>query len=346
MQLAQRLLQHGVVGRDGNLGERLPGERDEPDAVRSAGPYELDRGLLGDVDAVRRREVFRLHAPRDVHGQHDGDPLAARFAARSADAGPRGGDDPGAEAGAAERDREARDPEAFRRARSGSDVAHLRAREASEALGAQPPPQRQQGEREQQQRAGEAHGVRSRASRRAMAESAATSVPWAEANATRSSCSSRSRSSRSGALGRTRSTVVRHSSVSSAACASGTARSSAARNRQIARAATAFGSPAASQRVSGTSRSTGTGGGGSRARGGRRRAATPATSSPAASPSPASGGSGSWCAARSGASSPCGLGARSESGITLVTRRLVVPPAVESARPSGPSSHTEGSASL
>src|SRR5207249_330110 len=121
------------------------------------------------------------HAARDVHGQHDGDPLAARFAARRADAGSRGGDDPGAEAGAAERDREARDPEAFRRARSGSDVAHLRAREASEALGAQPPPQRQQAERKEQQRPGKAHGLSSRASRRAMAESAATSVPWAGA---------------------------------------------------------------------------------------------------------------------------------------------------------------------
>src|SRR5439155_1591597 len=168
----------------------------------------------------------------------------ARFAARSADAGSRGGDDPGAEAGAAERDREARDPEAFCGARSGSDVAHLRAREASEALGAQPPPQRQQAERQEQQRPGKAHGVSSRASRRAMAESAATSVPWAEANATRSSCSSRSRS------------------------------------------------------------------------------------------------------ARSGASNPCGLGRSSESGITLATLRLVVPPAVESARPSGPSSQSGGSPSL
>src|ERR1041384_3199045 len=116
-----------------------------------AAPHELDRALLGDVDAVRPREVFRLHAARDVHGQHDGDPLAARFAARRADARPRGGDDPGAKAGAAERDRKARDPEAFCRPRSGSDVAHLRAREASEALGAQPPPQRQQAERQEQQ---------------------------------------------------------------------------------------------------------------------------------------------------------------------------------------------------
>src|SRR5439155_1105185 len=177
----------------------------------------------------------------DIHGEHDGDPFTARFAARGADARPGGGDDPGAETGTAEADGEARDPEALGRSRRRPDVAHARAGQAGEPLGAQPPPQRQQAERDEQQRPGEAHGASSRASRRAMAESAATSVPWADANATRSICPSRS---------------------------------------------------------------------------------------------------------RSGASSPCGLGLRSESGITLDTLKLVVPPAVESARPSGLRSHSGGSTSL
>src|SRR2546428_564910 len=109
-------------------------------------------------------------------------------ARRSPVAGPGGGDDPGTEAGAGEGEGETGDPEPLRGPRRRPDVAHPGAGQAAEPLGAQPPPQRQEAEREQQQRPGEAHRARSRASRRAMAESAATSVPWAEAKATRSTC--------------------------------------------------------------------------------------------------------------------------------------------------------------
>src|SRR2546430_10478217 len=228
------------------------------DLVGPARPHEVDRRRLGHVDAVRGREVLGEHATRQVYAQHDRDALAARLDPGGPKPRTRRRYDPGAEADVAQRGREPRNPEALRRACRRPDVAHAHTPQPPETPRAQPPPARPGEAAQQHEPPGEAHGKNSRASARAPPVSAATSVPWADANSTRSSCSSTARSSRSGASGRARPPAARPPVVLSARLAPGTACAMATRSWSTARAATALGSPAASQRASGTSGSTGT----------------------------------------------------------------------------------------
>jgi hypothetical protein len=55
------LLHHLIVGRQRNLGQRLPSESHDPDAIRPAARDELLDFLHGDLNAIVLLEIEGKH---------------------------------------------------------------------------------------------------------------------------------------------------------------------------------------------------------------------------------------------------------------------------------------------